>query len=1008
MSSFRILGPIEAGIGEQGLALGGPTQVKLLAFLLLHANQAVSNDALTGALWGAERSGSANRLAMAVARLRKALTPLTDGVGRVRTVGGGYMLSVESGELDADEFVRLVEDGREASVGGDAERCAELLGSALALWRGPPLAEVAFEDFAQAEIRRLEELRLEALEARIQAELELGRHSQVVGELEGLLAEDATREGMASQLMLAYYRCGRQADALEVYQRTRGHLAGELGLEPGPAIKSLQTRILEQAPSLELRDAHADPVDSTTRSRAVPLPLLTTPTIGRERDVEEVCGLLAGREVRLVTLTGPGGVGKTRLALAAARQVVASFEGGARWVELAGVTGADEVGSTIARALAVTPLQGEDPQGALSRYLAGKRLLLVIDNFEHVIGAAGLIGEVLEASEGVTVLVTSREALDLRAEHRFVVAPLRLPAISGRVTLAEVEATAATALFLDTARRRDRRLAVTEAQAPVLARICSRLDGLPLALELAAGRTAVLGIDELEVGLASMIDLGAGPRDAPARQRTLAATIDWSYRLLDEDQQRTFARYAVFAGGATVDAALAVTGGSLEVLEGLLAKNLLARRVAADGATRLVMLETVRAFALDRFDTDPRRDAIRDAHLDYYLEFVEANVPRLATHEELTALRRLDDEADNIRSALRWALEAAPLDALRLAGHLGDYWWIGGDPDGLAWLDAALQAAGQNAPAADRARALLKRAYQLAYRHQVWAACDAGEAALQLYTEIGDHAGISDACRELVFFHQAHGNSERAIERGQHACEHARLAGDDALLGRALAKNVHTLPAAEGLAALEQAAELLTPLGDWRPVARGYINLGYLAITEGRHEDALELLDVALRAVQNSVGPAELTLIWGNIGLANIFLGHLPRAQSAFVRQLGLCIEQAYERGADEGLAGVAAIEAKQGSFERSARLLGAAHAMGYPGPGAEDRTIADRLERDFFAAARDAYGSDAWRRAETAGAALSYEQAIAAALDDANKPVDAPSSRLEGPKTRPPRSSTC
>jgi class 3 adenylate cyclase/DNA-binding SARP family transcriptional activator len=252
LSRFRILGPIEViDGGERRLAVGGRRQLALLAFLLLHANEAVSGDAVSDAVWGSARSRSDNRLPMAVARLRRALAPLDrSGEPILRTVGGCYALSVKPGELDAEAFGAAVQAGRRALQAAEAERAAELLAKALGLWRGTPLAEVAFEDFAQAETRRLEELRQVAIESRIDAELQLGHHRELIGELEALAIEQPVTEGLAAQLMVALYRCGRQADALDVYRRTRTHLAEELGLEPGPALKALQTQILEQAPSL--------------------------------------------------------------------------------------------------------------------------------------------------------------------------------------------------------------------------------------------------------------------------------------------------------------------------------------------------------------------------------------------------------------------------------------------------------------------------------------------------------------------------------------------------------------------------------------------------------------------------------------------------------------------------------------------------------------------------------------------------------------------------------------
>ena len=313
MTSFRVLGPVEAWADGRRLMLGGPQQVRLLAFLLLNANRALSADALVDAVWGAELDGAAKRLQMGVLRLRKALAPLDNQDGsRLRTVSGGYLLSVEPGELDAEVFAERARDGRRALHERDPDRATELLAEALGWWRGPPLAEVAFEDFAQADIRRLEELHLVALETRIDADLQLGRHAELIPELEALLAKQPTRERLAAQLMTALYRSGRQSDALDVYQRTRTYLAGQLGLEPGPALKALQSQILEQAAALSAptpashdRSASASDtwngcLERNSEQRVAVVALPPTPTIGRVREVEAVCELLARPDARLV------------------------------------------------------------------------------------------------------------------------------------------------------------------------------------------------------------------------------------------------------------------------------------------------------------------------------------------------------------------------------------------------------------------------------------------------------------------------------------------------------------------------------------------------------------------------------------------------------------------------------------------------------------------------------------------------------------------------------------
>ena len=857
----------------------------------------------------------------------------------------------------------------------------------MALWRGPALAEVAFEDFAQPEIRRLEEMRLEALEVRFEADLELGRHAQLVGELEALQAEHPARERAASQLMLALYRCGRQRDALEVYQRTRAHLATELGLEPGPALKALQAQILEQSPSLALGDDGAGGVVASARSRTAPLPLPPTPIIGREREVEEVSGLLVDPAVRLVTLTGPGGVGKTRLALAGAHTASAAFEDGACWVELAGVTRPDDVGSTIVRALAVTPLAGESPQDALVRYLSSKRLLLVVDNFEHVIDAAQLVGDLVSACERLKVAVTSREVLRLTAEHRFAVEPLAVPEMPERAMPAEVQRIGATALFIAAARRQDHRFSVGRNNAPAVARVCSRLDGLPLAIELAAGRMTLFGIDELAARLERELDfLGDGPRDAPARQQTLRATIDWSYGLLEPEQANAFVRFAVFAGGATSEAAQAITDASVETLEALIAKSLIARRNQSGGSVRLVMLETIREYALERLARDPQREEVEHRHFEHYLQLAEQAWDVLSTPEENRAFATLDLDLDNVRAALQWAIRRQPEKALRLAGRLGPYWVLRGDPESLSWLDAALDAAGEQAPAADRAQAQLQRLGMLVARHQKDAARDAVVNALALFEQAGDHTGMAEALSNLAVLASHDAEPDQARSYFEAACREARLADDPRVLGRTTAMAAVFGPPAERIQAQEEAATLLAEVGDYRNLALLHSNAAYRALLEDQASDAMRLLDLARRAASRIDSPFTSMLILGNLGLAELFTGNLSRARQAFQDQLRLCQGHAFHLGADEGLTGLAAITARDGDPERAAHLFGAARAIGSPAIAHE--SIYDRLERDYFAPARVTFGEGAWHQAQEAGAMLSYDRAIAYALENTAEPA--------------------
>ncbi len=975
------------------MALAGPRQQVLLAFLLLNANRAVSADALIDAVWGAERAGAMKRLQMAISRLRRALEPLELNDGpRLRTISGGYLLVVQPGELDADVFAERVREGRRVLEEGDPVRAGEVLADALGLWRGPPLAEVAFEDFAQPDIRRLVELRLSALEARIEADLEMGRHRQLIPELEALLAEHATRDGFAAQLMTALYRCGRQTEALQVFDEVRRRMVSDLGLEPGPALVSLQTKILHHDPELQARHTSADTnsfpnwaseiVDSPSPAPAQP-PLPATPMIGRQTELEIVHRLFAEDSARIVSLTGPGGVGKTRLAAEAARDLATQFRDGLAWVELASISETAAMPSAIARAMRITPLQSEQPMDALVRWLATKRLLLALDNLEHLVGAAEALASLLQRCAGLRMLVTSREALELAGEHRVAVMPLGVPPPPERASAADVTTSDAGALFIAAARRRVRDLTIDPATAAATAEVCRRLDGLPLALELAAARLGFVSIAELADDLGdSFLAWNLSTADAPDRHRTLRATIDWSVRRLSDAEQNAFTRFAVFAGGATWASAVAVTQSSRSDLEALVAKSLIVRRVQPDGRSRLMMLETIRSYAEDRSYSDRERLAVRQRHLDHYLAVIEDANAELDGHHASDALDAIDQDIDNVRAALQWALSHAPLHALRLAGLLSEYWRLRGEPKALVWLRAALDATGEDAPPRDRARAYLGISSRLSLQADAHAAEEAARSALDFYRSAGDEAGMAQAWLRFAAIHGQTRDRRLARREAQAAVHHAELSGDNGLIGRALSRLAMYAPADEREPILVRAIDLLTAAGADSQLAGLYLNAGFRALCEDQVEPAFDLLRRATSAAGRHPAPTTSMFIAGNLGLANAFSQRPGEARAAFHKQLRLCRQYAIRFGSQEGLAGIAALEARVGRDHCAAQLLGAARALGYPGEA--DKPIYNRLERDFYAPARCRYGESAWRQAESLGAQLSHDQAIDLALTTA------------------------
>jgi len=608
---FRILGPLEVADGDCLVSLAA-AQRSLLALLLLSANEVVSADRLIEELWGEEAPESGRTaLQVRVSQLRKAL----DGAGgRIATRAPGYLLRVDRDELDLYCFERLVS---EADAAEPAEAAAKLR-EALGLWRGAPLDDLSYASFAQPAIRQLEELRLAALEKRIEADLELGRQAELVGELEMLVEEHPLREHLHAQLMLALYRCGRQADALAAYQNARRVLVEQLALEPSAPLRQLERAILRQEASLDLEAtiaARAPSVAAGSESsrpgpredRNVPhnLPAQVSSFVGRERELSELRQLLS--RARVITLTGAGGVGKTRLALQLAASMLDGSGDGAWFVDLGPLTDATLVAAKLAGVLGVPEQPGRSLPQSLIAACGDRQVLVILDNCEHVIGeAAGVVDQLVRGCPRMIILATSREPLAIEGEHLYRVPSLFVPPAGA--DLDRLLACDAVRLFADRGRQQRSDFAVDPQNASAVGRLCRRLDGIPLAIELAAARLRTLHLEEIDNRLDQRFRLlTGGHRITPPRQRTLQALIDWSYDLLNPEEQEMLERLSVFAGGFDLHSAEAVAGagldssvGVLDRLAALVDKSLL----QADdvGSVRYRMLETVRDYATAKLE----------------------------------------------------------------------------------------------------------------------------------------------------------------------------------------------------------------------------------------------------------------------------------------------------------------------------------------------------------------------------------------------------------------------
>jgi predicted ATPase/DNA-binding SARP family transcriptional activator len=667
----RLLGPPGLVVDGAVVRLGARKERIVLVALALTAGRSVSESRLIEALWGEDPPPSAtDSLRVYISRLRKSL----HGTGiTIESSAGGYELLLGPAGLDVALAERLGAEARVALAEGDAATASSRFTEAIALWHGASLGDVADEPTLRAEAARLEELRASLMEGRMEVELQLAHHDRVIGELESLCALWPHREHLWGLRMTALYRSGRQAEALQVYQDLRSHLVDELGIEPGPELRELELAILEQRVDQVVASGLVCDFPSLRTVDAVRhnLPIQRSTFVGRNRECVQVTSfLLAGR---LVTLTGIGGCGKTRLALQVAAQMVEHFPQGIFFVDLAPVSDSALIGQAVAGALSLQLL--DTRVDALAHYLSSRRALLIFDNCEHLLdGCSELIDELLAACPFLHVLATSREPLGVEGEQVF-----RVPSL-------EIETEAKT-LFTARALAVRSNFDVNETTDRVIVEICRRLDGIPLAIELAAARTSHLTPPDILERLSDRFRLLTGGRRQVPRQQTLGAAIDWSYSMLSEEEKTLFRRLAVFRGGFSLRAAEQICHpDALDLLGSLVDKSLVALQ-GAEATARFRLLETVRLFAEDRLFEAGEADQLRSQHRDWFLAWIES-----FSFHELTVIGGgavLDLEIDNLVAALGWSQEQQRPDlTTRIASRMIGYWWAYGRLAEMAvWRD---------------------------------------------------------------------------------------------------------------------------------------------------------------------------------------------------------------------------------------------------------------------------------------------------------------------------------
>jgi predicted ATPase/DNA-binding CsgD family transcriptional regulator len=755
------------------------------------------------------------------------------------------------------------------------------------------------------------------------------------------------------------------------------------------------------------------------RTRSTPqhnLPAARSSFVGRELEAFEVTHALA--TTRLMTLTGAGGSGKTRLALEVARDLIEAYPDGVWLVELAPLSDKELVPKAVAEALGVPERPREPIADTLVEVLRDRQLLLLVDNCEHLVGAAaGLVDGLLDSCPGVRILATSREALGVEGEIRWVVPPLSVPERGRTPTREELEGYESVRLFVERARGRDPSFSLSPHNADAVAGICRKLEGIPLAIELASARVGTLSVEQISERLEGSLKLLThGGRTAGPRQQTLKGALDWSYELLSEDEKKLFGRISVFAGGWTLEAAEAVGTDDgveeieiLDLISGLVEKSLAVARGSDQGGVRYRLLEPIRQYAQEKLKEGGEAEAAQRAHAEYFLAMAEGTEPELFGPRDVEGLDRLEREHDNMRAALSWALERREAElGLRLGGALGMFWHAHGHPgEGRKWLEAAL-AKDDGASVTARIEALKALFWLVFEQWDLDRARTVAEDAMELSVKTEIESSLAASLRIMLAgpvwirgdYEKAKMLLEESLALSRRSDDKVRIAEAHFQLGCMSGNSTSLDETARAKKYYEEGIAVCREVDYPYRLPELLLSLGYILMLEGDYKRGVALNEEAVAICQEHGYRRSLNFALGNLGWAALLQGDHERARTFYQESVMVCKELGDKMVASDGLEGMACLCAAEGEALRAARLFGAAQALCEAvGAVAFELTPEEEAWREpYRVTARSQLGEAEWGKALAQGRAMELEEAIEYAFPPEKPSTTPPSSTPEHP----------